>query len=310
MKYFPLVFLSLAHLAVADPLPVPTMQVLPEPHQQLSFQREGREIARYHYEPGQQRPFIYPVIGPSGRSLTRMGHPRDPEGHSHHNSVWISHQTVAGLSFWEDRSGHTIKHQRILRFEDSDKQAFAETENHWVSKDGASLLKERRRTTAEALPDGEWMLIIDFELEPVGGEIELGETPFGMLGVRMAKTIGVQDGGGTIRNSEGASGEEGCFRKPARWIDYSGLIAPDTLEGITLMDHPKNPHHPVPFHVRADGWMGAATTFAGALTVRAEAPLRLRYALYVHRGAPAPEVLEARWRAFADSEIPEFAKRR
>ena len=47
-----------------------------------------------------------------------------------------------------------------------------------------------------------------------------------MIGVRMAKTIGVLDGGGRIRNSEGGVDEKGTFWKRARWVDYSGQIAP------------------------------------------------------------------------------------
>src|SRR4029450_13735167 len=104
----------------AAPKPVPLMQAVPLPDYEISFQREGIELARYHFNPALRRPFVFPVVGPSGRSLTRMGHPHDPESHSHHNSVWISHHVVDGLSFWEDRSGNRIQHKRILRLEDSD----------------------------------------------------------------------------------------------------------------------------------------------------------------------------------------------
>src|ERR1041384_1814704 len=98
----------------------------------------------------------------------------------------------------------------------------------------------------------------------------------------MAKTVGVRDGGGTIRNSEGGVDEAGCFRKPARWVDYSGPMAPEISEGSTLFDHPQNPHPPPAFHVRDDGWMGAALTFAGEIVIPPGQPLRLKYALYVH----------------------------
>jgi hypothetical protein len=44
------------------------------------------------------------------------------------------------------------------------------------------------------------LLAIDLQLEAPGNTaVELGETPFGFIGVRMARTIGVNDGGGTIR---------------------------------------------------------------------------------------------------------------
>ncbi len=80
-----------AQEALPKPKPVPRMQVIPMPYHQASFQRDGVELTRYHFGPGLHRPFLFPVIGQSGISLTRMGHPHDPESHSHHNSVWISH---------------------------------------------------------------------------------------------------------------------------------------------------------------------------------------------------------------------------
>ncbi len=304
-----------AAAVAADPVlpkakPVPRTQAVPQAHDQVSFQRDGVEIARYHYGNDLNRPFIFPVIGPSGRSLTRMGHPRDPQGHSHHNSVWISHQFVNGTNFWGDTSGARIVHVRTLRMDDSDESAFLETENAWRDKDGKTLLAELRRTTFRELEAGERLLVIEMQLEACGAEVRLDESAFGMLAVRMAKTIGVHDGGGTIRNSEGGVDEGGCFRKPARWCDYSGPITATAIEGITLMDHPMNANHPVPFHVRNDGWMGASLTFPGAVTIKPGEPLRLRYALFVHAGLPSSDVLEKRWREFAATTFTEFPTKR
>jgi hypothetical protein len=58
----------------------------------------------------------------------------------------------------------------------------------------------------------------------------LGKTPFGFIGVRMAKTIGVHDGGGTILNSEGALDEKEVFWKHAKWAVYSGPNTPKAHE--------------------------------------------------------------------------------
>lgn len=289
------------------PKPVPSLQALPLPDAEISFQREGQELARYHFGSGLKRPFVYPIVGPSGRSLTRMGHPHDPETHSHHNSVWISHQNVGGVNFWEDRPGPRIAHRRILRFEDGEAACLVETENAWLDKDETTLLKEQRRTAVRTLPErGEWLLSIDLQFEAPKNEVVLGQTPFGPIGVRMAKTIGVNDGGGTIRNSEGGVDEAGCFRQPARWVDYTGPIAPELFDGIALFDHPGNPNHPVPFHVRNDGWMGASLTFPGPLTIVPGTPLRLRYALYVHAGMLPPARIEEQWQRFAKTEFGEF----
>ena len=303
--------LAVAVIASAEPKPVPRMQAVPLPHDEISFQRDGVEIARYHFHPDQKRPFVFPIAGPSGRSLTRMGHPRDPESHSHHNSVWISHQNVDGANFWDDRSAARIAHQRVLRLEDGPDAAFVETENAWLDQDGKPVLRELRRTGVRALPGGEWLLLLDLQFEAPGERaVTLGETAFGLLGVRMAKTIGVRDGGGTIRNSEGGVDEAGCFRKPARWCDYSGPITTAASEGLALMDHPMNLNHPVPFHVRDDGWMGAALTFPGAHAIRPGEPMRLRYGLYVHAGIPPAAELQARWEEFAKTTFEEFPRKK
>ncbi|NLX22190.1 MAG: hypothetical protein GXY55_11075, partial [Phycisphaerae bacterium] len=82
---------STAGLEVPEPKAVARVQVVPLPYGQAAFEREGVEMARYHFGAGLERPFLYPIVGPSGRSLTRMGHPHDPQSHSHHNSVWVSH---------------------------------------------------------------------------------------------------------------------------------------------------------------------------------------------------------------------------
>ncbi len=288
----------------SSPKPVPLMQAIPLPNQEISFQRDGRELARYYFGPDLNRPFVFPVIGPSGRSLTRMGHPHDPESHSHHNSVWISHNDVNGVSFWDDRAKGRIVHKRIERFEDGPDAASVLTVNAWVALTNKVLLTERRLTTVQPLPKDEWLLIIDLELAAEGQEVVLGKTPFGLIGVRMAKTIGVNDGGGTIRNSEGGVNETNVFWKPAKWVDYSGPITAKAVEGITLMDHPANPNHPAIFHVRNDGWMGAALTHSGPRTIPPGQPLKLRYGLYVHSGMPSPKVIERQWESFARTKPP------
>ena len=87
-----------AQVLLPNARPVPLVQAVPQPYEQVSFQREGTELARLHFGPGLNRPFIFPLLGPSGRSVTRMGHPHDPVSHSHHNSIWVSHNDVNGWS--------------------------------------------------------------------------------------------------------------------------------------------------------------------------------------------------------------------
>jgi len=298
--------------------PIPRVQVIPLPYDQASLECDGRELTRSHFGSGLVRPFWYPIVGPDGQTLTRMGHPHAPDSHRHHYSVWISHNKVNGVDFWADGTGAKIVCRQVLQYEDGDDEASMLSLNAWQDKHGKTQLLERRRTAVRPWPVassgppgkgrpeavGEWLMVVDLQLESPGAEpVVLEQTPFGMIGVRMAKTIGVHDGGGRILNSVGQVNESQVFRKPARWVDYSGPVAQrgrDVISaGITLMDHPENPGHPTPFHVRDDGWMGASLTLRGPLKIVPGHPLRLRYGLWVHRGVPTVQEVNPRWEAFS-----------
>jgi hypothetical protein len=242
-----------------------------------------------------------------------MGHPHDPVTHSHHNSVWVSHHSVDGVSFWDDRGKGRIVTKHVDRYDDFGDTSALTATSVWVDEghDNKVLLTETRRVEIELLPNNEYLLTLDLELAaPKDHPVTLGKTPFGLVGVRMAKTIGVNDGGGEIRNSLGKATEKDILWQPAKWCDYSGPIRTGVEEGITLMDHPQNPSHPTPFHVRADGWMGASLTQAAALTIDPAKPLRLRYALYIHAGKPPLTDLERRWQTFAQTKPPDLHPRK
>jgi hypothetical protein len=317
-----------ADRVLPDAKPVPDMQVLPLPYDQAAFEHQGKELTRYHFGPQLRRPFWYPIAGPGGRSLTRMNmpgdpgrsvtqdvqpqdpqKPKDPAGHSHQTSVWISHKDVNCIDFWRDGGpiAGQIVHQpgrEGLEYDDGPAGASMLSLNHWNDPQGKTLMIERRRATVKPAEGGSWWMIVDLQFEaPQGNEVTLGKTPFGPLGVRMAKTIGVTDGGGRILNSEGQRNEAETLHKPARWLDYSGPLTNEQTAGITLMDHPANANHPVPFQVRDNGWMGVALTLNEPLTITPGKPLRLRYALWVHPDVPAAEKIDRQWRAFVGEKL-------
>jgi hypothetical protein len=151
-----LVGVNAAQSPAQDARPIPRVQAIPLPDEKISFQREEKEIARYHFGPTLKRPFIYPVIGPSGRPLTRMGHPGDPYTHSHHNSIWISHSDVNGVDFFSDhnrRNPGRIVWLRTEDLEDGDDRASATTAANWTAQDGRVLLRETRQVLVRLLPN-------------------------------------------------------------------------------------------------------------------------------------------------------------
>ncbi len=296
--------------------PVPLMQAVPLPHHITSFQLDGRELTACHYDPLDMRPFWYPMVASRPVSLTRMGHPHEPLSHSHHNSVWVTHNSVNGLDFWGD---HAPKQGRIINvevsrdgYEDTNDHAVMRMVNHWISEADKSVqLIEVRRTEVRPLDGAKsWLMIIDLEYSPPKGRTaSFGATGFGLVAVRVAKSIGVYDGGGRILNSEGQVNEVEVFRKPARWCDYSGRITneADGFGGITLMNHPMNPHNPTAFHVRNDGWMGCCLSLDTPVEVTEAKPLRVRYGLWVHDGVPAPARSEAQWKAFTEMPVADLS---
>src|SRR5436190_1969595 len=288
------------------PKSIPRMQALPLPHHEISFQRDGMELTRFHFDPADKRPFLYPMNGPAGRSLTRMGHPHDPVTHSHHNSLWLAHHDVNGVSFWGDGGTAQIRCVRVEQMEDGDDSASVTAVNSWNSTNKV-MLWEQRRMTVQSLPKNEWLLILDVRFDANSEPVTFGKTPFGLAAVRMAKSIGVNDGGGMIRNSEGGVNEAGVFWKRARWVDYSGAIASNSVEGITFLDHPSNPNHPSYFHVRNDGWMGSSISFDGPLQIETNKPLQLRYGFYVHSGLQETNALERRWIEFSRTARPNLS---
>lgn len=262
----------------------------------VSFQRDHVELFRYQFGLNRQRPYLFPVRGPSGKLVTRLGHPHDPVGHRHHYSVWCAHYKVNGHDFWADtpRCGRQI-HQFVQQLEDGVDRASIVAQIHWVTEGAELLLDEHRRIAARALEGGEYLIDCDSELKAVS-PVELDKTNFAWLAVRVAKTMGVNDGGGTLTNAEGAVNEKAIFWQRASWCDYSGRVAPDEVNGLTFFPHPTNRNNPPQWHVREDGWMAPCPFFEEGVALQPGEPLALRHRLHVHSGpldaSRAEELLE------------------
>lgn len=266
----------------------PRCHVVPLPENQVAFWVEGQERVRWHFGQQYPRPFFYPLLGPSGTCLTRMGHPGAPN-HDHHRSVWFGHYRVMGVDFWTDQTPARVHQTGWLAYQDGD-QAVMAVELAWLDGHNPQpLLQQRLVAAVQPGPEpGETFLELDSTFAPQAELFELGQTNFGFLAVRVAKHLSAFFGQGRLSDSEGRRGEAAIFGQPARWVDYSGPAPTAALtlthEGITYFDHPSNPTYPTAWHVRDDGWMGAAVCLRAPLTASRNQPLVLRYLLWAHRG--------------------------
>jgi len=283
----------------AETFVFPRVQAVPLDGRQCAFEIDGVEAARYHYANNTPKPYIFPLIGPAGRRLTSVSHPVDPKGHRHHRSIWIGHHDVNGVSFWAEDGGARIVSQGIEAYQSGAESAALTMVHPWLGPDGQPLMTEKRTLTVHRLPGGESYLDLVCTWTPAGTSVMLGKTPFGFLGVRVADTMAVRGGGGSVRNAEGEQNETGVHWKRSRWVDYTGPVAPDETNGIAFFDHPDNPHFPTYFHVRDEGWMGAAFCYEEPYALEPGASLTLRYRLYTHGAEATPEDIERHWKVFA-----------
>ncbi len=271
-------------------------EIIPLPVHQVSFRIDGVERLRWHFDEKYPRPFFYPFNGPSGESLTRMGHP-GAQNHDHHRSVWFAHNKVNGVDFWADPRPNgkfgRIRQKLWLAYADGDKEAIMATLAGWFDPDGVEIMEQETVAALIPLPNNERLLELQLTFRPRNKveSTQLEKTQFGVLAVRVAKSISAHFGGGRLLNSEGQTGEPEIFGKPARWMDYSGPITTGTgkrrrtvTEGVTFFDHPANPRHPTKWHVREDGWMGASFCMDEGFTITRDNPLKLRYLLHAHNG--------------------------
>ncbi|NNE00725.1 MAG: hypothetical protein HKN47_25700, partial [Pirellulaceae bacterium] len=133
--------------------------------------------------------------------------------------------------------------------------------------------------------NNELLLEIQTSLTSVAESLELNQTNFGLLAVRVAKSISAAFGDGVLTGANGQQTEVQLFGKASPWIDYSGSIDQGVTEGITYFDHADNPTYPSKWHVRGDGWMGASICRDAPMLLRKDNPTRLRYLLHAHSGA-------------------------
>lgn len=294
---FLIAFLSV-HVADTHGQSVPTprafrparCEIIPLPEHRVSFRIDGVEKLQWHTGSSYPRPFLYPFAGPSGESLTRMGHP-GAQNHDHHRSIWFAHHSVNGVDFWSDSSKAIIRQKFWYRYRDGDQEAVMASCLGWFDPQGVERMEQDLVVALIPLADNEHAVEIQLTLRPGKGlsSVKLDKTNFGLLAVRVAASLSTYFGGGQLSDSEGRMGEPQIFGNQARWMDYSGPITVGTgserivvTEGITYHDHPSNPRYPTPWHVREDGWMGASYGMESEQQITSNEPLTLRYLLHAH----------------------------
>jgi hypothetical protein len=265
----------------------------------VSVSIDGKQFTEYVH--GEQKPYLYPVIGPTGINMTRnfpikKGIKGESQDHPWHTSVYYTHGSVNGLDFWNDKSG-TQKNCKIVldKIEKAENistdKAVVIATHKWVNGDKV-LMSDK---TEIAFSGDETKRFIDFSitLTATNGDVKLGDTKEGCMAVRMHQQLRVKDRKAKVINSEGVTGKN-VWGKPAKWISYYNEIE-GKVAGITMMDHPSNMRYPSTWHARDYG-LCAANPFGlkyflkgqkkkGDYTIKNGESLTFKYRLVFHAGS-------------------------
>ncbi len=208
------------------------------------------------------KPYLWPIIGPTGKPMTRAFPMRDVAGedqdHPHHRSLWFTHGKVNGIDFWmEGKEAGRIVHRDFTEMT-AGPQARLVAKDDWQSPDGQTVCTDERRLTFQTAA-GARIIDFDITLTASHGPLVLGDTKEGSFGVRVPSPIDVERAGkktgAEIVTSEGLR-NEAAWGKPASWVDYHGQLDGDML-GIAILNHPESFRFPTCWHVRTYGLFAA-----------------------------------------------------
>lgn len=242
---------------------------------------------------GAPKPYIHPLRSPGGRLLTRAGSPRHPW----HRGLWFAVKWVDGDNFWEEQPPYGVQ-----RHDGDDPRAPV----RWVRPDGTVALVEDRSVTAVDLGRTDaWAIDWVSSLTPGGDRaVLLDRTPYTTWGGYGGLTFrGAGDWAGTRLLIDGAGEHRRPEGIPGRWCDLSGADA-----GVTLLDHPANPRHPVTWYgatrsrIYGDDWANycnAAFLFGAPWVLEPGTRLTLRYRVVIHDGPWDAARCDRAWEAFA-----------
>lgn len=208
------------------------------------------------------KPFLYPVIGPTGANMTRNfpmveGIDGESKDHPHHQSLWFAHGAVSGADFWHSKNGKEMILPVISSVTEKGDQSKGYL-THWLLK-AKPIAKASVDYRFDVLGDGSRVIDYETSIQPVKDQSELtfGDTKEGTMAIRLAPQLRLRGkvATGKAINSEGVTGKA-VWGKRAEWVAYWGIIDGKTC-GVAIFDHPTNLRHPTWWHARDYGLVAA-----------------------------------------------------
>gem|GEM_PF-347208 len=287
----------------------------------------GNLLTAFNFKKNEAKPYLYPVIGPTGAPVTRdypmKNNPDEKKNkrqdHPHHRSIWTGYGdlrttdfTQPGSNYWQEiEKADRQQVKRIIRITSGPVFGQIEAEIEWRrSEDGIRELTEYRTYTFFKGDDTTRIIDIQNVFRFTDGNVMFADTKEGgILALRVATTIDEKNKG-TMCNANNQVGEKQCWGQRAAWCDYVGTINGQTV-GIAVFDAPTNFHHPTYWHIRSYG-LYAANPFgtrhftkthlqdqAGSHTWQQGQTATFNYRIIIHKGDTQQAQIADHWHLYS-----------
>jgi Methane oxygenase PmoA len=264
---------------------------------------------------------FHPLNTPSGERITAFA----PDDHRHHRGMYIAWHdaefrqpidttkrtptsplfgwNITKVDFWgwgqyAPRDGRVIQTADVRLTGADARHAQMEIRNDWMV--GKRKMLDETTGAAIAERDGVYVIDLTIRLAPLV-DYQLNKQSFSGFNLQARK-----DGDSYYTNAAGpVMYPDPHYSVPelnwpaAAWYGYVIKLAGGKTLGAAVLDHPTNP--PSTWHNSRTLWMLNPNIAAlGPLTIRADAPLTLRYRVVVHDGPTPTDVVQKlsdEWRA-------------
>lgn len=279
------------------------------------------------------KPYFYPVIGPTGKGMTRAYPMEDVEGeaqdHVHQRSLWFGHQFINDFDTWHEEltligraKGDAGKlaelkktlgasvHREVLETSADKDTAVLKVSTDYTDPSGAVAASDVRTFTFRLGPDGARIIDADIVFTAVGEKVVFSDAKDAGLSLRVAHSLSVDaKQGGRIVNSDGATDKD-AWGKRADWCDFNGLIDGKKV-GIAVLNHPSSFRYPTPWHARTYGLLTAnpfglktvaEETEEGSLTLKSGETFTMRHRIIFHAGDEKDADIAGAWQRYAETK--------
>jgi len=294
-------FVALSAAAAVGPIvpaaPAGAAEIQPEPGaEKLTAYQDGPQVwvrwnnaqlTGYRAHGSQKYPYLFPLAGPvTGLSLTTESSVPYP----HHRSVLFACDRVNGGNYWQGPvpEGQIVSvGLKLGKVTPESAEILDRCE--WRRPGRPVVMTDRRRLTVTVASPR--LRFLDAEITWTAVEdVTVQKTNHSLFSVRAAADV-IPWAGGTLVNSAGLSGEKATFGKPAAWCTCFGKrqgFPGDVVEGIALLDHPKNPWAPTPWFTRDYGFISPSpfNFIAKPWQLAAGQSVELRYRVVLYAGTP------------------------